>query len=175
MVEGRGTLRQVTLSPLSLVSTSIEHVWWCTFHRVSVRGKKLPGKCIIFSFWLCTYLSSWQQMIQLEQCAWKQDGHCSCRLTSFRAFQTFLSPTFFFLKYNWFASFPTFFFFFLRCLNFSFISHPLSGSMKSLEISIIFNTCLAWNGNIIKDIDELVKCLIKHIFSMLHRVIVNIL
>lgn len=38
---------------------------------------------------------------------------------------------------------------------------PLSGSMKSLGISIIFNTCLAWNGNIIRDIDELVKCLIK--------------
>ena len=26
VVEGRGTLRQVTLSPLSLVSTSIKHV-----------------------------------------------------------------------------------------------------------------------------------------------------
>ena len=35
----------------------------------------------------------------------------------------------------------------------------------------------AWNGSIIKDIDELVKCLIKkkHIFSVLHRVTVNIL
>ena len=122
VVEGRGTLRQVTLLPLSLVSTSIEHVWWCTFHRVSVRGKKLPGKSIISSFWLCTYLSSWQQMIQLEQCAWKQDGHCSCRLTSFRAFKLFFLPLFFFEV--WLVCKLSHLFFFLRCLNFSFISHP---------------------------------------------------
>ena len=96
VVEGRGTLRQVTLSPLSLVSTSIKHVWWCTLHRVSVRGKKLTGKSVISSFWLYTYLSSWQQMIQLEQCAWKQDGHCPCLLAGVRTFHTFLSPTFFF-------------------------------------------------------------------------------
>lgn len=123
VVEGRGTLRQATLLPLSLVSTSIEHVWWCTFHRVSVRGKKLPGKSIISSFWLCTYLSSWQQMIQLEQCAWKQDGHCSCRLTSFRAFKLFFLPLFFFFEV-WLVCKLSHLFFFLRCLNFSFISHP---------------------------------------------------
>lgn len=90
-----GVVRQVTLSPLSLVSASAKYVWWYIFHRVYVRGKKPTGKFVISSFWRYTYLSSWQQMIQLEQCGRKQDGHCHCSHW-FQNFSSFLSPTFFF-------------------------------------------------------------------------------